>query len=176
MAKTITITDNIGSFQLVKTDTNPSPITTTSNISKGDIMEITLLVSSNITIMPNLVQLMLYGDRQESIDWNLVTSPVVVNASDLYSQLMVMYLNTGSGNVFALSSTFTNANLVGGILSRTHPYGTNNITITVLNPSGVIVTPIVTAVTPLTSPASFTLDFGGAIGAGTYTYVLVATP
>lgn len=170
MARTISITDNVSTIQLVRTDSQPSSLSATANILKSSIENICIVSSTDIALVK-------YDDRpNEYINWTEVSSPAVVSLSDLYSQVLAMWLNVPSSGVFALSSTFTNADLVAGVLSRTHPYATNNIVITVFDPTGLVIVPTVTAVTPITSPASFTLDFGGAIGAGTYSYTLVANP
>lgn len=173
MARQITITDNLSTIQITYVQTGTAGAGSgTENILKSQIANITMIDTDTVCI----IFASQYRKPFIKLNWNEVTAPVVVSGSDLYAQLLVILLNVPSSGVFALSSTFTNADLVAGVLSRTHPYATNNIVVSIYDPTGISVFPTLTVVTPITSPASFTLDFGGAIGAGTYTYVLVANP
>jgi hypothetical protein len=96
MARTITITDNLNSIQIIRTNTDPIPVTTTSNISKSEIKDIHLLTSSDHTIMPDMVVINISEYRVIELDWNLVISPTVTSAANLDAILTAMWATTPS--------------------------------------------------------------------------------
>lgn len=76
-----------------------------------------------------------------------------------------------AGNILSsASNTFTNADLVAGVLTVTHNLNTENISsVTVLNPTGGGETGLSWSVIDANT---IEIDFGGSIGAGTYTWVV----
>ena len=171
MAKSIAITDNLSSIQFVITDTVVVPPIATSNILKSDIKSVELFTSTQHSIMQDMVVMELGSHRYMELDWNLVTVPTVTSAADLYTQLLAMWLNVPAQNIFTQTATFTNASLVANVLTITHAFATTNVFITIKDPSGAIVgglSPVVV------DNAHITIDFGGAIGAGSWTYILIA--
>lgn len=96
-----------------------------------------------------------------------VTVPTVANVDALYA---VLSLYLGSTTVAVKTSdTFTNADLVAGVLTITHNLGTESIAVYIMDPSGVYSWIDFTVV----DTNSCTVDFGGAIGAGNWTWIVI---
>ena len=167
MARTITITDNLNSLQITRTDTDPSPLSATTNIAKANIVAIDLITT-------DIVALIEYEERPTIfLDWNFVTVPSVVSGADLYAQIVAMWLNAPASNIFTQTGTFVNADLVAFVLTITHTFNTNNLFLTLKDPLGDVMTAFPANVNPV-APYDVTVDFGGALGAGTYDYTLIA--
>ena len=172
MARTITITDNVNTIQLVRTDSQPTSLSTTTDIAKYDI--------ANMNLVGDWVIINLYAPNSPKwikLDYSDVTSPSYVSGAALYAGLLAMWQNTPYAGSYATSGTFTDADLVDGIttfvLTITHAFATTDVTLTLQDPSGNLVT-IYPAV--VVDNATITVDFGASIGAGTWSYILIAKP
>ena len=106
------------------------------------------------------------GDS-EVIHLSWVTVPVVANIGALDSFLQNI-LNTNSTTPLA-TDTFTNADLVAGVLTINHGLGTLYPALFITDPSGGYVGGVTITVVDANS---VTVDFGGAIGAGTWTWFI----
>lgn len=169
MAREITITDNLSSIQLTYAQDYPSSMTATTNILKSNIVAVDILSDTDVVLIQ-------YDERPIiHLDWNDVVSPVVVSGADLYAQLLAIWLNMPGAGVFTQTDVFTNADLVDGIATWiytvTHPFATTNVYLVIQNPSGGIENGFPVTVV---DNANVEVDFGGAIGAGNWTYTLIA--
>lgn len=168
MARHISIVDNQSTIQMTVAQDYPSPGgSSIDNINKSQIIDMTILDAYQMVIVTNN-----HHRPFIYIDYRDVDVPTVVSVATLYAALMSYWLNVPTAGVFATSGTFVNADLVGGVYTGANPYNTTTINVTTLDTTGKTVSPTVTA----TSTSAFALDFGGAIGAGTYTFLLVAHP
>lgn len=71
------------------------------------------------------------------------------------------------------SGSFDNADLVGGVLTIVHSLGTTLISqVTIIDPDDTSESVSFTVV----DSSHITVNFGGAIGAGTFTYIITALP
>lgn len=93
------------------------------------------------------------------IPFDDITSPVAASEEDL-AELLQAYNNQSK------EGTFTNADLSAGVLTITHSLGTTSVAVVIRDPAGLETVQPNTVVDSNT----VTVDFGGAIGAGTYTY------
>jgi hypothetical protein len=91
-----------------------------------------------------------------------VSSPVTTSISQL-RDVLVGYINTAYTAYYR--TTFTNADLVAGVLTINHSLAATDVLVVVRDPSGVEQIMSDTFVDADTT----TIDFGGAIGAGTWT-------
>lgn len=116
-------------------------------------------VSERIYIHPETK----HGQNQGSvgilIPFSDVTSPVAASGSAL-AELLQAYNNQSK------DGTFTNADLSAGVLTIVHNLGTTSVAVVIRDPDGLETIQSNTVVDANT----VTIDFGGAIGAGTYTY------
>jgi len=90
-----------------------------------------------------------------------VTSPVAATIGEL-AELLSVY----STELDSASGTFTNADLVAGVLTISHALGSVNVAIVIRDPAGTESYQPNTVV----DNDTVTVDFGGSIGAGTYTW------
>jgi len=93
------------------------------------------------------------------IDFDSVTSPVAADAETLADTIQAYNHDSQNG-------TFTNDDLTAGVLTITHNLGSTSIAVVIRDPDGQETIPTNTVV----DSDSLTVDFGGAIGAGTYTW------
>lgn len=100
-----------------------------------------------------------------------VTDPVTADLAALYA-LVQSYASAGEAAM--ANGTFTNATLVDGVttfvLTINHGLNSNNVMIVVRDPAGISELVSDTVV----DANNVTVDFGGAIGAGTWTWFAVA--
>ena len=96
----------------------------------------------------------------------------VPSVADLDALVAVLanFNNTLSGGGESYSFTFTNADLTAGVLSVNHALNTTAVGGFIYDPSGV------SEVVPMTivDANNVTFDFGGAIGAGTFSGVIIS--
>lgn len=97
-----------------------------------------------------------------------VTVPSVANLAALYAAV-TGYMNTRS-NAASASGTFTNADLVAGVLTIAHGLNSSPVAITILDPNGVAEVGSHTE----TDANTATWDFGGAIAGGTWKWKVFA--
>ena len=89
MARHLTITDNASTIQIVVSQDYPVPgATDTDNISKSQIVDITILSTDVVCIITTN-----HHRPFIKLDWHDVTSPVVTSALDLYNQLIGLWLS-----------------------------------------------------------------------------------
>lgn len=101
------------------------------------------------------------GRNDIKLPFSEVVSPVCSTIEDL-ADLLATY----STSVQSASGTFTDADLVAGVLTITHNLGSTNIAVVIRDPSGMESYQPNTIV----DNNSLTVDFGGTIGAGTFTW------
>lgn len=106
------------------------------------------------------------GKTDIFIDWNQVTSPVTADPETL-RDLLATYSAEGSSGAGTANGTFTNADLTAGVLTIAHNLNSTSIGIVIRDPVGLETSQPNTVV----DANNVTVDFGGAIGAGTYTWV-----
>jgi len=174
MARQISITDNLSTIQITYVQTGTAGAGSgTDNHLKTQIENITMIDADTVCI----IFASQYKKPYIRLNWNEVTVPTVVSGADLYAQLLSMWLNMPAANIFTQTDTFTNADLVDGIvtfvLTITHPFNTPNLFLTIQNPAGDIITAFPANINPV-APYDVTVDFGGAIGAGSWSYTLIA--
>lgn len=170
MARQISITDNLSTIQITYVQTaTAGGGSGTDNHIKTQIENITMIDTDTVCI----IFASQYRKPFIKLNWNEVTVPVVVSGADLYAQLLAMWLNMPAANIFTQTDTFVNADLVANILTITHPFATTNLFLTIQNPAGDIITAFPANINPV-APYDVTVDFGGAIGAGSWSYTLIA--
>jgi len=150
----ITISNETGQVKIVfsnKTIWVPKPYRTTLKEARG-----TIWLNTN---QPQGIQ---QGRSDIEIQYSKVTSPTSANISDL-ADLLAAYNNQSA------SGTFTNADLTAGVLTITHNLGTTDVAVVIRDPDGL---EALTANT-IVDGDSLTVDFGGAIGAGTWTWFVL---
>jgi len=166
MARTVTITDGGASISIAITNTLPTTKTGYTNINKADINNISLILPDQVAIIPS-------SDCRTTwiIDWNDVDSPTVTSGLELMLALEAMLNNQAeAGGITAESGTFEDSDLVANVLTITHSLGTEDVTVTLRNPSGGLETAYPATVV---DDATITIDFGGSIGAGTWGYLII---
>ena len=109
------------------------------------------------------------GRGSYTIKYADVTSPVTANIQSLMAVLQTYAI---TGDTILYSRTFTNADLVLNVLTTTHNKNGHTTMVTVVNPSGTSVLKTFTEV----SVNQITVDFGGAIAAGTWTQYVFIQP
>jgi hypothetical protein len=123
-----------------------------------DIAEVAGLADPMVTLKDNT-------GAEEKIRLSWVTVPVVGTIAALYNFLQTI-LNTTSSTP-AATGTFVNGDLVVGVLSINHGLNTLYPALYITDPAGAYVGGVTITVV---DADNITVDFGGAIGAGTWTW------
>jgi len=165
MAREITIIDNFTAIQITYAQDYPSAASATSNIAKSNIVAVEMVDTDTVA----LVQ---YEERPNILlNYAEVIVPVVASGAELYTALITMWLNVPGATIYTQTDTFVDADLVANVLTVTHLYATETVFLVLYNPSGGVETGYLPVVV---DDATVTVDFGGSIGVGTWTYLLVA--
>jgi len=140
------------------------------SIKKRNIAAITQDVATNtLTILTNAGEKVVGGGNVR-IDYASVTSPVTADLDELFD-LMQTY--AAAGEAAMSNDTFDNSDLVDGVttfvLTINHGLNTENVMVVVRNPSGLSELVSSTVV----DANSVTVDFGGAIVAGDWTWFVI---
>lgn len=152
----ITITNATGLLKIAfpnQTMWLPKPFRVTQKVQRGSIW--LLSGDEGRTV----------GRSDVKIDYSEVVSPVTASISALAELLATYSIDPQSA-----SGNFTDADLTAGVLTIVHNLGTTHVALVVRDPAGLETLQPNTVVDNNT----ITVDFGGSIGAGTFTYFVLS--
>ena len=138
----------------------------TRNVLKNQVTDIIVKRDGTTIIMNLSAGTNRHANSFIPIPYSKVTSPVTTSVNQL-RDLLVAY---AASNTAALASgTFVNGDLVAGVLTITHGKNITNLMSVITDPNGVSQLMVHTVVDANT----ITVDFGGAIAAGTWSWFII---
>lgn len=117
-----------------------------------------------------------FNCTNNDLSWEDILKRLVVSC-DGELALLVNECTTSTGDTCAKNGSFTNGDLTAGRIALNHACSSTDIVaVTVIDPSGVGTTMDFTLgdLAGANTGAYITLDFGGAIAGGTWTWALIA--